>query len=88
MSIGAPARFLCGAVVRQSLGLAGVGTAVGVLLIRPLTSLVAAVAPEVTVETALGQSVWIAALVAVVSVVSALLAMQRLRRIYALEAFA
>ena len=87
-ALGAPSRFLLATVLRQSLILAGAGMALALALFGPLTVLVARITPEVTVDGSAMQGVAVCALVLIIGAVSALLAAWRLRRIYAMEAFA
>jgi len=87
-ALGAPPCFLGLATIKQALMLAGAGGVVALLLFWPVVELVQALAPEVAVDLQTTEALWIVGLVAVTALASALVSMQRLRRIYALEAFA
>ena len=85
--VGAPGLFLSGLILKQALLLSGLGMGTALVLFGPTVWLVERLSPEMAVATSVVQTVAVAGLVAAVGLASATLAMQRLRRIYALEAF-
>jgi len=85
--VGASGSFLSGLVLKQALVICGFGMVVALALFTPVVWLVERLSPEIAVATSAGQATTVAGLVVIVGLTSAMLVQQRLRRIYALEAF-
>ncbi|MCK5353105.1 ABC transporter permease [bacterium] len=85
--LGSPRGFVSGMVISQSVLISLAGCLTAVVLYFPLVSFIERVTPELNTKTSLMQMILVVTVVLVMSVVSSLISMQRLRRIYALEAF-
>lgn len=86
-TLGSPRGFVSGMVISQSVIISLAGCFTAVVLYFPLVSFIERMTPELNTKTSLMQMILVVTVVLVMSVVSSLIPMQRLRRIYALEAF-
>jgi ABC-type antimicrobial peptide transport system permease subunit len=86
-TLGSPKGFVSGMVISQSVIISLAGCLTAIVLYFPLVNFIEKVTPELSTKTSLKQMICVVAVVLIMSVVSSLISMQRLRRIYALEAF-
>ncbi len=86
-TLGSPRGFVSGMIISQSIMISLAGCLAGVILYFPLVNFIERVTPEISTKTSFLQIISVVAVVLIMSVVSSLISMQRLRRIYALEAF-
>jgi ABC-type antimicrobial peptide transport system permease subunit len=86
-TLGSPRGFVSGMVISQSVIISLAGCLTAVVLYFPLVNFIEKVTPEISTKTSLKQMILVVTVVLIMSVVSSLISMQRLRRIYALEAF-
>jgi putative ABC transport system permease protein len=86
-ALGAPAGFIPGLIIQQSLILAGSGMIIALLLFGPMLKAVEKFSPTVSTQSSLSQIVTVAAGLLVISLLSSILPMIRQRHIYPLEVF-
>ena len=86
-TLGAPRGYLPVSVALQSLLLALLGIACGMLLYPLLVSAVESASPEISTRTTAAQAALVTGICVAVSQASALFSMRRLRTIYAMEVF-
>lgn len=86
-ALGAPAEFIPGIVIKQSLILAGSGMVISILLFIPMLKLVEKFSPTISAESSVNQILIVAAGLQVISLLSSILPWLRQRHIYPLEVF-
>lgn len=86
-TLGSPKGFVSGMVISQSVIISLAGCLAAIILYFPLVNFIERVTPELSTKTSVLQIFSVVAVVLAMSVVSSLISMQRLRGIYALEAF-
>lgn len=86
-TLGSPRGFVSGMVISQSALISLAGCLAAITLYFPLVNFIERVTPEISTRTSIWQMSAVVAVVLAMSVVSSLISMQRLRGIYALEAF-
>jgi len=87
-TLGSPAAFLWGMVVKQAMFIAAGANLAALLIFFPLVRVIESLTPEVSVESSVLQILSVMAAVEAMSLISSLVSIRRLRRIYFLEAFA
>lgn len=87
-TLGSPGSYLAGLVAGQALLICASGIVWGTAFFFPLTAGVERIVPEVAARTSPWQMALIASAALAIGLVSSTVSLQRLRRIYALEAFA
>ncbi len=86
-ALGAPAAFIPGIVIRQSLLLASCGMTIAVVLFSPMLKAVEHLSPTVSAEASLPQMLVVGGGLLLISLLSSVLPLLRQKRIYPLDIF-
>ena len=87
MTLGSPTGFLRNLVIQLALLITTASSFVALALFFPLTTIIEAIAPEVSTKSSPEQIFVVLFIVGVMSLLSSFISVQRIRRIYPLEAF-
>ncbi len=85
--LGSPGGFLPGLVIKQSLLITFTSCLLAIIVFFPLVSLIEFISPEVSSKTSLLQILSVLLISGSMGLISAFISINRLRKIYALEAF-
>ena len=86
-TLGSPGGFLSRMIAEQALLISSAGSVVALVLFFPMVAVIERIAPEVSTKSSVAQIAVVVGIVTGISLLSSFISVQRLRRIYALEAF-
>jgi putative ABC transport system permease protein len=86
-ALGAPASFIPGIVIQQSLILAGTGMTIALLLFGPMLKAVEVFSPTISAQSSVNQVLSVAGGLILISLMSSILPLLKQRHIYPLEVF-
>jgi ABC-type lipoprotein release transport system permease subunit len=86
-TLGSSKGFLSRLIIGQALIISFAGSIVAVIFFFPMVALIEKFSPEISTKSSIEQITSVVFVVVIMGLVSSLISLQRLRRIYALEAF-